>query len=199
MLYLDVTVPINMVNPKAQYHQCRITMGRRRHQYGPPFDLWVPPGLGPRLNAGFHLDLTLTGTKSEKGPHIVSKLEDRLYLILSSRLTTDPGFVGNIRVPRQQNTEIIARAKPYPNSGRWETLFIRAKVGESYYINWNQPDGTGAVTSFYYVAALDQVYTCPQFGIPSLFEMLGVKPSFTIRNDPDWHISRLDYREWRKL
>lgn len=200
MLYLDTPLPIVSINPQAAYHKYGVIAGCG--QCRSLFTVPIPPEYGEhskRLEAGFHLGLTLGRTNSNKGPRIISALDDRLYLVLSSRLSEHDQYVGNIRVPRHQEVNIINRAKAFPDSGKWETLFIRAKVGEFYYVNWNSPNGSEGVNSFYYVAALDQVYTCPQLGIPGLCDMLGIRPPFTVRDDPDPRVSRLDYHEWRKL
>lgn len=203
MLYVDIPWPIIVANPNANYNKYAITLGRVEHQYGPKFNMLVSPEIGEqfgsRIPAGFHLNLTLERTRSARGPRLISRLDDRLFLILSSRLTHHADYVGNIRIPRSQQSQIITRAKPHPDSGRWETLVIQAQSGESYYVNWNCLDGSEGTNSFYHIAELDQVYTCPQSGIPDLFYGLGLTPQFTVRDHLDPLVSRLDYHEWRKL
>ena len=200
MLYIDTALPLKVINPRAKYHKYGAIAG---YKFNRPYSILVPPelgGPGARLASGFHLQLTLSDYQNRQDLRLKPALDDQLYLILTSRLTKgDSTYIGNIRVPRSQKVDIIARAKALPDTGRWETLVIRAQVGEFYYINWNNPSGSEGTDSFYYVAELDQVYSCPQLGIPGLCEMLQLKPPFLVRDDPNPRIARLNYREWRKL
>jgi len=201
MLYLDSPQPIVPIDPLSD-KRC-IVLGRRFHQYGPNSILHIPTGLyaQPRLRAGLHIELTINSDK-RKAPTVLADIKDekKLFLILSSRLTPATDHVGNIRIPRSQAPpRIIARAFAPHGTGAWETLVLKVKKGDAFYVNWNRKKGSEATNCFYYVASLDQVYAYPQEFIPGLFADLGITPPFTIRDDPDPLVSRLNRREWQKL
>ena len=200
MLYLDAPQSIVPVDPYSN-KRC-IVLGRRFHQRGPSAILHIPTSLysQTQLRAGLHVDLTINGD-NRKTPTILADIEDekKLFLILSSRLTSAQDHFGNIRIPRSQKPHIITRAFAPEGTGLWETLVLKAKKGDSFYVNWNRKNGSDASNCFYYVASLDQVYAYPQEFIPGLFAELDVTPPFTVRDDPDPLVSRIDRREWQKL
>lgn len=200
MLYLDSPRPIEPVDQNSK--KCGIILGRRFHTYGPNFTLQVAPEFyhQSQLGAGVHVDLTLRFSQG-KPPMIISDMADekQLFLILTSRLTAASRHIGHIRAPRSQKVKVIMRAFAPPGTGIWETLVLRAKKGDAFYVNWNRQNGSEASNCFFYVAELDQVYAYPREHIPELFAGLGITPAFTLRDSPDSSASCLDRREWFKL
>lgn len=200
MLYLDVALPIKTFKSKPGFPACGVVIGRRQKHRKFDYILGLPRTFASErlLQPRFYSDLTICRDTNKGFLHIEHQRDDKIFLILSSRLTDDPGFVGNIRVPRRQSTKVIGRAVAPPDTGRWETLIIEADLGASFYVNWNTPEGTNGVNAFYQVG-INTVHSCTRSGIAGLYHDIGVKPRFTIRDAADQRLSRLVMSEWRKL
>lgn len=197
MLYLDAAFPIKT---NLRRSTCGVIIGQSRSYRRSDYMLRLPSSFAgqERLKPGFYRELTIQCEKGG-GPIQIAAARGSLFLILTSRLSEDEDFVGNIRAPRAQQVRIIARAIAPIGAGRWETLILKAKRGDAFYVNWNRVSGADAVTAFYYVDEYNSVRSCSQSGIPSLFTDLGITPPFTVRDDPDPLVSRIDRHEWRKL
>lgn len=197
MLYLDTAFPIKTNTRRSA---CGIIIGKSRSCRHLDYMLRLPSSFigQERLEPGLYRELTIQ-CKKGGGPIQIAVASGSLFLILTSHLSDDEDFIGNIRIPRVQRRNVISRAVAPVGAGRWETLILKAKKGDAFYINWNRVSGADAVTAFYYVDEYNSVHSCDQSGIPSLFTDLGITPSFTVRDDLDPLVSRIDRREWFKL
>ena len=198
MLYLDVALPIKTFKPKPGRPNCGVVLGRRQRRRSYESTLGLPQSYSDQARLDPRLYRNLTIVRSDNGHLCIEQRRDsKIFLILTSHLTDDRDFIGNIRIPRRQHTKIIGRALAVPGTGRWETLIIEATKGESFYVNWNTPEGANGVNGFYHVG-IDTVYSCMRSGIAGLFRDINVKPRFTVREDSD-RSSSLNMSEWRKL
>lgn len=202
MLYLDMSLPIQPLDRKAHPDNRGIILGRSLRNRRRVRALKVPRQLKGQqtIRAGLHFELTITSNRQEPCRIIVDPSDEQyLFMILTTQLTPDLDYVGNLRVPRSQTVHLIDQASAPPNEGHWQRFVLRASRGDAFFVNWNLPDGTAGTNCLYYVDKSGEVYACPEEGIPDLFEYLGAAPPFTVRDDPDPRVSRLDRREWRKL
>ncbi len=203
MLYFNKPFRIERTSPNPRNKNCGISIGLCKNLREYRHLLKLPPGFADKkhVEAKLYPDLTI-GHERGRGPlRILAEDDTRTFMIITSRLTSDSDFVGNIRVPRGREKEIkiITRGIAPKGTGQWLTLVVQARSGDAFYINWNRLDGSGAMTGFYYVDEYNSVHSCDQSGIPSLFTDLGITPSFTVRDDLDPLVSRIDRREWFKL
>lgn len=201
VLYFNTAFRVKLPSPDPQSRSCGISIGLCKNLRRYRHLLKLPPEFAKKahLEARLYPELTVK-RESKHGPlRIVNEDDDQVFMIITSRLTTNSGLVGNIRAPRNQEIKVIARGIAPKGTGQWETLVLKVKKGDAFYVNWNQLDGSDAVTGFYYVDDSGLVRSCPQIGIPGLFAELDVTPPFTVRDDPDPLVSRIDRREWQKL
>lgn len=203
MLYFNKPFRIERPSPNPRSKSRGISIGLCKNLREYRHLLKLPPGFANNrhVEARLYPELTI-GREQGHGPlRILAEEDTRTFMIITSRLTNDSDFVGNIRVPRGREEEIkvITRGIAPPGTGQWFTLVVQAKPGDAFYVNWNRPDGSDAMTGFYYVDERNMVHSCDQSGIPGLFTDLGITPSFTVRDDLDPLVSRIDRREWLKL
>lgn len=155
------------------------------------------------LSAGFHPELTIGSTNSGK-ERIDAKNDERLYLLLTTRLTDDTGRVGKIYAPKRQASDILISTQTRNRQDRqlsWNELLIRAKVGDAFYITWQAPDSKMGRNCLYYVERPNLIRSCNQAGIMEKFRSWGIRQEslpFTMYRD-EFGGSRLRMHEWQQL
>lgn len=201
MLYLNAALPVRPLGDGRPQDRHGVVLGRRTGSPPSDYTISLPRSFQGEKTLQPHLyhKLTISRVAGSQALRIVSSESQKLYLILTSRLSREPNFVGNIRVPRDQSVQILARTAPFFGAGQWSTLVIEARVGNAFYINWNHSDGSAARSGFYYVDRLDHVSACERDGIADTIAQLGVTPPFTVQQPSDPAASQLVLKEWRKL
>lgn len=199
-MYLDVAQPIRIRSTNPRHPHYGITLGRKASHRTRECVLHIGCSLDNmvELRPGLYRGLSVHRSNQNR-LSLIDSSDSQIFLILTSRLSDDRDFVGNIRVPRRQKVNVIAKAVAPKSAGHWVTVILEARRGDAFYVNWNHPDGSDALNGFYYVGGPKIVHSCSQVGISGVLNDLGVTPPFTVRDTSDMRVSRLVLSEWRKL
>ena len=157
------------------------------------------------LSAGPHPELTISLTRA--GRYRIERSEEHytehIYLILLSVIGKTEDGIGTIRVPKAQERHILRAFsitnRKYRNS-HWRVAVIDAAIGDAYLATWTQANSGYSKSRFYYVAAWDNVISCPREKIADTLLQQGLDPSalpFEIQQNILG--SRIKRSDWRSL
>lgn len=146
----------------------------------------TPKGLEGEISQGLTENLTV-GTSKTGRPRINKGTDEQLYLILSTERNYTRRGNGYIRVPKNQEVEIIARGNGADGDagriGSWDALILKAHEGDVFRVTWGGY-GYGYDATFYVV--LDgKVHVADQPEVEDLYEVLGIDTPFTLHFEDD--------------